>query len=74
MTTTTIPLTQEDQHLLDYLLNIRRIANTKTDVFRIALRKIAEEESVKNIILATQKMEEGEILYGDIDELAKNII
>jgi hypothetical protein len=74
MTTTTIPLTQEDQNLLDYLLNVRRIANTKTDVFRIALRKIAEEESVNNILLATQKMEDGEVLYGDIDDLAKSII
>jgi hypothetical protein len=73
MTTATIPLSVQDQLCVDFLLEHRHIASTKADLFRYALRVLAEEEMYNEIAESLAESASGKILYGDIDDLAQKM-
>jgi len=73
MTTATIPLGIQDMQTLDYLLNIRQVASNKAEIFRIALRKLAEDEAVSAVLEGERELKEGKGLRGDIRVLAKQL-
>ena len=74
MTTATVPLKKEDQKYLNYLLKDVRIAQNKAEVFRIALRKLAEYEAIESVLRGQREIAEGKGLKGDLRELAKRMI
>ncbi len=73
MATATIPLSPQDQMNVDFLLQDRHIAGNKADVFRYAVRVLAEQESIREILESVQEAKSGKVLYGDIDVLAKKL-
>ena len=73
MTTATVPLGIQDLKILNYLLDIRGIASNKAEVFRIALRKLAEEEAINAVLEGERELAEGKGLKGDIRVLAKQL-
>ncbi|MBU1091392.1 hypothetical protein KKA27_00815 [Patescibacteria group bacterium] len=48
-------------------------APTKAEVVRKAVRRLAEEQAINDVLEAQRGVRKGEILYGDIDELVKKI-
>jgi len=69
MTTVSIPL---KQHLNDYLDEQVKLgkASSKADLIRRAIIKYKEDDFVATITTARQEIEDGNILAGDLDELA----
>ncbi|MBI5140332.1 MAG: type II toxin-antitoxin system ParD family antitoxin [Candidatus Vogelbacteria bacterium] len=71
MTTLSIPITSNLEEFINSQIKTGRGAN-KADVVRRALRLMAEEEVVRQVLLAQQEVKEGKILRGNLREIAKN--
>lgn len=70
MSTLSIPLTSVLEEFINSQVKLGNAAN-KADVVRKALRKYAEEEVVRQVLLAQQEVKEGKILKGDLREISK---
>ena len=72
MTTISVPLNQElDEFIQDMIDNNN--AETKSGVVRMALRKLKEEQLIKEIIEARDSVKKYGTFSGDLDELVKKI-
>jgi len=71
MSTLSVPLTPKLEEMVNNLVR-DGFASNKAEVMRKALKKTAEEEVVKRILTASKEARAGRLLYGDLDELAKN--
>ncbi len=70
MSTLSVPLTAEMEKFIKQQVKEGNAAN-KADVVRKALRLLAEEEAINDILEAQQEVLEGKILRGDLREIAK---
>ena len=72
MTTLSVPVSQD---LLDFINRMVESgeAETKAGVVRRALRKYAEDEMFKQILVSQKEIKEGKILRGDLREILKKI-
>ncbi|MCK5588763.1 MAG: hypothetical protein KAI16_00435 [Candidatus Pacebacteria bacterium] len=72
MTTISVPLNQElDEFIQDMIDNNN--AETKSGVVRMALRKLKEEQLIKEIIEAKNSVKKYGTFSGDLDKLVKKI-
>ena len=69
MTTISVPLTAELMKLLEKLLE-EGAGATKADIMRKALKKLAEDQAVQDVLDALKEP----TLHGDLRELAKKIV
>ena len=72
MATLSIPLTPYLEEFINSLVK-QGTAPNKAEVVRRALRLLAEEEAVSNVLKAEQEIHEGKILKGDLRKLAKEL-
>ena len=72
MSTLSVPLTADLETFIESMVKRGDAAN-KADVVRRALKKMAEDEAVKNVMEAMQELKEGKILRGDIRQLMKQM-
>ncbi len=72
MTTLSVPLSSKLEEFVKNSVK-QGIAPTKAEVVRKALKKMAEEEAINDVLEAQKEGREGKILYGDLDELIKKI-
>ncbi len=70
MSTVSVPLTPKLEESLNHLIK-SGVAETKAQVMRKALARLAEEEAVRVVLEAEQELREGKILRGDLRKLAK---
>ena len=72
MSTISVPLTPKLEVMLNNLIE-GGVGETKAQVMRKALARLAEEEIVREILQAEKELEAGLILRGDLRKLAKKI-
>lgn len=68
MTTISVPLSADLIKILDELVR-NGTATNKADAMRKALQKFSEDQAVERVLRAQQEP----TLYGDLEELAKNL-
>ncbi len=72
MSTLSIPLSPEQEQFVESLVK-RNIVPNKAEAVRRALRLLAEEEAVSDVLRAQQEVRSGKALKGDIRKLLKKI-
>ncbi len=72
MTTISVPLPEELTKFIDQMIASNKAEN-KAAVVRRALYELSEQEAINDLMEAHKEVDEGKILKGDLDELAKNI-
>lgn len=72
MSLLSVPLTPELEKMIDKMLKDGVAAN-KADLARKAIEKMAENHAVQMVLDAEKELAEGELLSGDLDELAKKL-
>lgn len=72
MSTLSIPLSPEQEQFVESLVK-RNIVPNKAEAVRRALRLLAEEEAVADVLRAQQEVRSGKALKGDIRKLLKRI-
>jgi Arc/MetJ-type ribon-helix-helix transcriptional regulator len=70
MTTLSVPLSTEQEEFIKRLVKEKIVPN-KAEVVRRALRLLAEEEAVADILTAQREARAGKILTGNPRELLK---
>ena len=70
MSTLSIPLTPNLEEFINSQVKMGNAAN-KADVVRKALRLLAEEEAINDVLQSEKEAREGKILRGDIRMLMK---
>lgn len=68
MTTVSVPLPDEMLRAIDMLIR-QGVASNKADAIRKAIQKYLEDQAVEAVLRA----EKEPTLYGDLDELAKQL-
>jgi Arc/MetJ-type ribon-helix-helix transcriptional regulator len=64
MATISISLNKEAEYSLDSLVK-SGVGSNRSDVMRRALLQFAEDEAVRNFLVAEQEVRDGKVLYGD---------
>jgi len=72
MSTISVPLTPQLEESLENLIK-SGVAETKAQVMRKALTRLAEEEAVQAVLRAEQEITQGKGLRGDLRTLMKKI-
>lgn len=72
MSTLSIPLPPNLEEFVDHSVK-NGFAPTKAEVVRKAIRRLAEEQAVNDVLEAQREVKEGKILRGDINDLLKKI-
>jgi len=72
MSTLSIPLPANLQEFVERSVK-EGFAPTKAEVVRKAIKRLAEERAINDVLEAQREVKEGKVLYGDLDELAKKI-
>ncbi len=67
MTTISVPLNRELVDQLDEL--VLTYGSNRSAVMRKALEYLAEEETLKSILIAEKEYQEGKIIRGDLDKI-----
>ncbi|MEK7665306.1 MAG: hypothetical protein AAB337_00290 [Patescibacteria group bacterium] len=72
MSTLSVPLTPSLEETIDRLVS-SGFAETKAEVVRKAIARLAEEEAVNAVLRSEQEAREGKIFRGDLRTLLKKI-
>jgi Arc/MetJ-type ribon-helix-helix transcriptional regulator len=72
MTTISVPLPEELTKFIDKMVDSKKAEN-KAAVVRRALYNLSEQEALNDLLEAHREVDEGKILKGNLDELAKSI-
>ena len=70
MTTISVPIPAHMEEFIENQIKSGNAAN-KADVFRKALRLLAEKQAIDEVLEARKELGEGKGLKGDLKELAK---
>ena len=70
MSTLSIPLSPEQEQFVEQLVKEHKAPN-KAEVIRRALRLLAEEEAIADVLRAQREVKAGKVLEGDPRELIK---
>jgi len=73
MSTLSIPLSSEQEQFVEQFVKEHKAPN-KAEVVRRALRLLAEEEAVADVLKSEQEVREGKVLKGDLRKLARKIV
>lgn len=72
MATLSIPLSVEQEQFVTRFVKEHKAPN-KAEVVRRALRLLAEEEAISDVLTAQREAREGKMLTGNLRELIKRI-
>lgn len=72
MTVITVPVSDKQKSVIDYMVKSGRAAN-KAHAIRMAIDLLAREDVLERIRHGQREIAEGKTLRGDIDILAKQI-
>ena len=70
MSMLSVPLTPELEKTIERLVK-DGVATNKADLARKAIEHFAERQAIEDVLIAERELKDGEILRGDLDELAK---
>ncbi len=65
-----IPITNELNEFIDDQIRQGK-ASSRADLVRRALKYFKDEEFIRDVLEASREIDEGKVLTGDLDELAK---
>jgi Arc/MetJ-type ribon-helix-helix transcriptional regulator len=72
MSTLSVPLTVELEQFINDMV-LRGVATNKADVVRRALKQMAEDQAVEDVLQSEREIAQGKILRGDLDTLLKQL-
>jgi Arc/MetJ-type ribon-helix-helix transcriptional regulator len=72
MSTSSVPLSREQEQFVEQFVKEHK-APDKAEVARRALRLLAEEEAIADVLRAEREVKDGKVLTGDLRELIKKI-
>jgi putative addiction module CopG family antidote len=71
MTTISVPIPENLAEFIDEMIK-GGSAETKAEVVRMALKKLAEEEAIRSVLRSRQDIKEGKVVSGDIKEIVRD--
>jgi len=72
MSMLSVPLTPDLENKINHLVE-SGVASNKADLARKAIEFFAEQQAVEDVLRAERELANGQLLTGDLDELAKRI-
>jgi len=71
MTTLSVPISSELESFIESQIKSGESPN-KAAVVRKALMRLAEEEAIRDVLIAQQEVREGKIIKGDLREILRD--
>ncbi|MCB9806066.1 hypothetical protein H6775_02810 [Candidatus Nomurabacteria bacterium] len=72
MSVATVPLNKETESALENMVK-NGVGSSKADVIRKAIKKLAEEQAILDVLEADRDVQKGLAFQGDLKELSKKI-